>query len=67
MNSTRESEVKKKREKESEVREKMNIKIIYTVNSNRVNSNCVNNNRVYMHDYCLFIRLLYIFRQFYKD
>ena len=62
MNSIRESEVKKKREKESEVREKMNIKIIYTVNSNRVN-----NNRVYMYDYCSFIRLLYIFRQFYKD
>ena len=54
--------MKKKREKESEVSEKMNIKIIYTVNSNRVN-----NNRVYMHDYCSFTRLLCIFRQFYKD
>ena len=47
----------KKWEKESEVSEEMNIKIIYSVNSNRV----------YMHGYCSFARPLCIFRQFYKD
>ena len=39
------------------MREKMNIKIIYMVSSNRV----------YMHGYCSFTKPLCIFRHFSKD
>ena len=50
-------EKKEKRLRWREEREKNNWKIIYTVNSNRV----------YIHSYCSFARLLCIFRHFYKD
>ena len=46
-----------KRVRWREERKKKNKKIIYTVNSNRV----------YIHSYCSFARLLCIFRHFYKD
>ena len=50
-------ERKEKRVRWREEREKKNKKINYMVNSNRV----------YIHGYCSFARLLYIFRYFYKD
>ena len=57
MNSNRDSEVRKEMRKREWGERKNNIKIIYTVNSNRV---C-------MHSYCSFVRPLCIFRHFYKD
>ena len=50
-------ERKEKRVRWREEREKKNKKINYIVNSNRV----------YIHSYCSFARLLCIFKHFYKD